>query len=167
MKYPEDIFVTNRPDTYTNKLFNDVYVIRQNLAFMTYLSLFDDVYIAAKLKSDTDIIKGYDQYPLLAKSTPKNTLKIITSNSKDWTDNVTDLNPLVSSTTATSGITSGNGLKSITGTSQSLIFGLKAPYADVTKTSSISGTAVPYNWGMLIMMSPKIKFNSSNTLIVS
>jgi hypothetical protein len=48
---------------------------------MTYLSLFQDAYIAAQLKEDTDIIKGYDTYPLLAKSMPKNTLKIATSNS--------------------------------------------------------------------------------------
>ncbi len=53
---------------------------------MTYISLFQDIYIAAKLKSDTDIVKGYDEYPLVAKSTPKNTLTIATSNSKDWDD---------------------------------------------------------------------------------
>ena len=80
---------------------------------------------------------------------------------------MTDLNPLASSTTATSGITPGTGLKSVTATSQSLILGLKAPYTDVTKTSSSGGTPVPYNWGMLIMMSPKIKFNSANTLLLS
>lgn len=51
---------------------------------MTYISLFDDIYIAARLKSDTDIVKGYDSDPLVAKSTPKNTLTIATSNSKDW-----------------------------------------------------------------------------------
>jgi len=86
LKEPENIYITNRPYSYTNKQFNDLYVIRQNLAFMTYISLFDDIYIAAKLKSDTDIIKGYDDYPLVAKSTPKNTLTIATSNSKDWDD---------------------------------------------------------------------------------
>jgi hypothetical protein len=53
---------------------------------MTYISSFDDIYIAAKLKSDTDIVKDYDTYPLVAKSTPKNTLTISTSNSKDWDD---------------------------------------------------------------------------------
>lgn len=128
MKEPEDIYITNRPYSYLNKQFNDVYVIRQNLAFMTYISLFSDIYIAAKLKSDTDIIKGYDDYPLVAKSTPKNTLTISTSNSKDWTD-YSDNFPIVSSTSATSGNSPGSGLKSVSGTSQSLILGLKAPYS--------------------------------------
>ena len=45
---------------------------------MTYVSLFDDIYIAAKLKDNTDIVKGYDDYPLVAKSTPKNTLTLTT-----------------------------------------------------------------------------------------
>ena len=53
---------------------------------MTYISLFNDIYIVAKLKKDTDIVKGYDDYPLVAKSTPKNTLTLSTSNSKDWDD---------------------------------------------------------------------------------
>jgi hypothetical protein len=52
---------------------------------MTYISLFDDIYVAARLKSDTDIVKGLDTIPLVAKTTPKNTLTISTSNSKDWT----------------------------------------------------------------------------------
>jgi hypothetical protein len=127
---------------------------------MTYLSLFQDAYIAAQLKEDTDIVKGYDSYPLLAKSMPKNTLKIATSNSKDWAD-YSDGFPIVSSTSATSGRAPGSGLKSVSGTSQSLVFGLKAPYSDVTKTASADGTVVTNDWGMLIMMNPKIKFNNA------
>jgi hypothetical protein len=50
------------------------------------MSLFNDIYIAARLKADTDIVKDYDTLPLVAKSTPKNTLTISTSNSKDWDD---------------------------------------------------------------------------------
>lgn len=65
---------------------------------MTYISLFEDIYIAAKLKDNTDIVKGYDDYPLVAKSTPKNTLTLTTSNSKDWDDeSVGSPAPLVSS----------------------------------------------------------------------
>jgi len=70
---------------------------------MSYISLFSDIFIAARLKADTDIINGYDTYPLVAATTPKNTLSILTSNSQDWTDYVTNSNPLISSTTASSG----------------------------------------------------------------
>jgi hypothetical protein len=129
---------------------------------MTYLSLFQNVYIAAKLKADTDIIKDYDTYPLLAKSTPKNTLTITTSNSKDWADySDIDTKPLVSSTTAVSGNTPGTGLRSIASTNQSLIMIFKAAYSEVTKTSSTAATVATDNWGMMIMMSPKIKFLGS------
>jgi hypothetical protein len=97
---------------------------------MTYISLFQDIYIAAKLKSDTDIVKGYDDYPLVAKSTPKNTLTIATSNSKDWDDD-TDNIPLISSVTNTPAttptFTAGTGLK--IGNTQSLVFEFKAPFA--------------------------------------
>lgn len=94
---------------------------------MTYISLFQDIYIAAKLKGNTDIVKGYDEYPLLAKSTPKNTLTLLTSNSKDWNDATTTTVPLVSSVSGASGsFTPGSGLKS--GTSQSIVLELKAAY---------------------------------------
>ncbi len=129
---------------------------------MTYISLFQDIYIAAKLKSNTDIVKGYDTYPLLAKSTPKNTLTIATSNSKDWVDSATLTVPLISSASGASvTYTAGTGLNS--GTSQSLIFKFKAAFEDVTSASTTPATVIPYNWGMYIMMSPKIKFNSGST----
>lgn len=93
--------MTNRPDTYTNKQYNDVYVIGQNLAFMTYLEQFKDLYIAYRLKSDSDITKGYVSTPLIATSMPKNTLAIKTCNSKDWTGYLSksDTNIVVSSST--------------------------------------------------------------------
>ena len=94
---------------------------------MTYISLFQDIYIAAKLKSNTDIVKGYDEYPLLAKSTPKNTLTLLTSNSRNWNDATTTTIPLVSSVSGASGTyTPGTGLQS--GTSQSLVFELRAAF---------------------------------------
>ena len=96
---------------YENKEFNDVYVIGQNLAFMTYLEQFNDLYVAYRLKEDSDIIKGYLETPLVATSMPKNTLAIKTSNSKDWADFTTNTNPLVSSTTATSGYAAGEGFR--------------------------------------------------------
>ncbi len=60
LKQPESIYVTNRPKSYADKTFNDVYVINQNLAFLTYISLFDDIYVASRLTSDSDISKGLD-----------------------------------------------------------------------------------------------------------
>ena len=70
---------------------------------MTYLEQFNDLYVAYRLKSDSDIIKGYRETPLIATSMPKNTLTIKTSNSKDWTDFSSNTHPLISSalTTAT------------------------------------------------------------------
>ena len=58
-KFPEEIIVTNRPHDYPNKQYEDVYLIGQNLAFMTYLEQFKDLYVAYRLKDDSDIIKGY------------------------------------------------------------------------------------------------------------
>lgn len=78
-------------------MFNDVYVIGQNLAFMTYLQLFPDLYIAYRLKSDSDITKGYLTTPLIATSMPKNTLAIKTCNSKDWNGFTSNTNPVISS----------------------------------------------------------------------
>ncbi len=37
----------------------------------------------------------------------------------------------------------------------------KAAYSEVTKTSSTAATVATDNWGMMIMMSPKIKFLGS------
>lgn len=97
---PEQIIVNNRPDTYTNKMYNDVYIIGQNLAFMTYLELFNDLYIAYRLKASSDITKGYDTNPLITTSMPKNTLTIKTCNSKDWTGYTSNTNAIVSSVAA-------------------------------------------------------------------
>jgi hypothetical protein len=163
---PENIFITNRPLSYSNKQFQDVYVIVQNLDFMSYISLFTDIFIAARLKSDTDIVNGYDTYPLIAQTTPKNTLSITTSNSQDWTDYVTNSNPLVSSTTAVSGYTAGTGLKQDAVNKQSLIFSLNAPYSTVTSTSSGAST-VTNNWGMLIMMSQNIAYDNTSAVTLS
>ena len=156
--------MTNRPLNFADKTYNDVYVIGQNLAFMTYLSLFDDLYIAYRLKSNSDIIKGYHETPIVATSMPKNTLTIKTANSKDWTDYVTNTNPLISSTTATSGYATGDGLRLESGTDQSLIFSLKAPYSDVTSYASTSGTVIDDNWSFQILMNPKTKLNGSPVL---
>lgn len=67
---------------------------------MTYLQLFNDLYIAYRLQSDSDITKGYDTMPLVATSMPKNTLAIKTCNSKDWTGYSINQNTIVSSSTA-------------------------------------------------------------------
>lgn len=133
-----------------------MYVVGGNLAFLTYLGLFDDLYIAYRLKSDSDIAKGYHDTPLVASSMPKNTLNIQTANSKNWADYVTNQNPIVSSTTATSGNTPGDGLRVEAGTNQSLIFTFAAPYADVTSYSSTAGTVINNNWSFHILMNPKI-----------
>ena len=164
LKLPEEVIVTNRPTTYTDKIFNDVYVIGQNLAFMTYLSQFNDLYIAYRLKSASDITKGYHTTPLIATSMPKNTLTIKTANSKDWTDYLTNQNPLVSSTTATSGFVAGDGLRIESSTDQSLIFNLKAGYSDVTSYASTAGTTIDDNWSFQILMNPQIKLNGSPVL---
>ena len=155
LKFPEEIIVTNRPHGYPNKEFNDVYVIGQNLAFMTYLEQFKDLYIAYRLKENSDIIKAYRSTPLIATSMPKNTLTIKSSNSKNWFDS-TSANPIVSS--SSSGTTPTQGLR-VEATVQSLIFNMKAPYGDVTSVDQAELT-IPDNWGMLIMMNPKIKFNT-------
>lgn len=128
LKTPEQVIVTNRPDTYADKLYNDVYVIGQNLAFMTYLQLFPDLYIAYRLKSDSDITKGYLTTPLIATSMPKNTLAIKTCNSKDWNGFSTNTNPVISSSTTLNNRVPTEGLR-IEAASQSLVFSMQAPYA--------------------------------------
>lgn len=127
--------------------------------------MFQDIFIAAKLKGNTDIVKGYDTYPLLAKSMPKNTLTLLTSNSKDWTDLMSLNVPLVSSVSGTSGTyTPGTGLQ--TGTSQSLVFKFKAPFEDVSSFSTTPSTKITNNWGMMIMMNPKIQYNANSAAVV-
>lgn len=66
---------------------------------MTYLQLFSDLYVAYRLKSDADIIKGYLATPLVATSMPKNTLVIKTCNSKDWSGYSLNTNTIASSST--------------------------------------------------------------------
>lgn len=131
---------------------------------MTYLQQFQDLYIAYRLKSDSDIAKGYKSTPLIATSMPKNTLTIKTCNSKDWTGYTgqSDTNIVVSSST-TDSRTATEGLRVET-SAQSLIFNLKAPYSEVTSVSS-SATSVTNIWGMYIMMSPKIQLNGGTVSI--
>lgn len=81
LSQPESIYINNRPAAFASKIFNDVYVITQNLAFLTYISLFTDIYCAVLIPQNTDIVNGYGTLPLVATTTPKNTLTITTSNS--------------------------------------------------------------------------------------
>lgn len=131
---------------------------------MTYLSLFDDIYVAYRLKSDSDIVKGYDTYPMVAKTTPKNTLTIKTANSQDWTDfSVITDPPLVSSSSTVPTNTPTTGLVNLgTGTSQSLVFTLKGLFADVTTFDATPATPITDNWGLLIMMNSKIALPSAS-----
>jgi hypothetical protein len=164
---PESIFITNRPKTYVNKPegFDDFYVVSQNLAFLTYIGLFNDIYIAARLKASSDIVKGYDSTPLVSLSVPKNTLTITTVNSKDWTDYITSTAPLVSSDMSGSQtITSTGGLLLGGTTGQSIIFNFKALYSDITNFSSVSGTNLTNYAGLMIMMNPLISVSSGTTV---
>ncbi len=152
---PETLFINNRPVTYSNKAFNDVYVITQNLAFLTYMSLFTDIYCAVLIPQNTDIVNGYDTLPLIASTTPKNTLTITTSNSQDWSDFTPTANPIVSSVASSATNTPGNSLLA-SASDQSLVFTMKAGYSSVTSTATTAGTAITNNWGMMIMMNPAI-----------
>lgn len=167
LQTPESIFLTNRPNSYSNKLdgYDDVYVVSQNLAFLTYIGLFNDIYIAARLKASSDIVKGYDSTPLVSLSVPKNTLTITTRNSMDWTDYVTNTNPLVSSDmSGTQTITSTGGLLLGGTTSQSIIFNFKALYSDITSFASASGTNLTNYGGLMIMMNPLISVPGGSTV---
>ncbi|MFM7859027.1 MAG: hypothetical protein ACKO96_45670, partial [Flammeovirgaceae bacterium] len=124
-------------------------------AFLTYINLFTDIYCAVLIPRDTDIVNGYDTLPLVATTTPKNTLTITTSNSNDWTDFVTNTNPLVSSVASSGTRTPGNSLL-VNSASQSLVFSFKASYSQITKTSSAANTAILNNWGMQIMTNPSV-----------
>lgn len=146
--------MNNRPAGYTNKTFNDVYVITQNLAFLTYINLFTDIYCAVLIPQNTDIVNGYGSLPLVATSTPKNTLTITTSNSQDWSNFVFDQNPLVSSVAGSSTRTPGASLLA-SASSQSLVFSLNAAFAAVTSYAT-AAAPISNNWGMMIMMNPAI-----------
>jgi hypothetical protein len=166
LSQPESIYINNRPAGYTNKTYNDVYVITQNLAFLTYINLFTDIYCAVLIPQNTDIVNGYGTLPLVATTTPKNTLTITTSNSQDWSDFVTNQNPLLS--TVASSATSTPGTSVLTsGSSQSLVFSMKALYSTVTSFSSAAATSITNNWGMMIMMSPAITLATSPALAIT
>lgn len=119
--------MNNRPANYLSQTFNNLYVISQNLAFLTYMSLFTDIYCAVLIPKNTDIVNGYDTLPLVATTAPKNTLSIITSNSNDWTDFVTNQNPLVSSAASSTNTPTSSLL--VNTSPQSLVFSLKASYS--------------------------------------
>jgi len=159
--------MNNRPANYPNKLYNDFYVISQNLAFLTYINLFTDIYCAVLIPQTTDIVNGYGAIPLVATTTPKNTLTITTSNSQDWSDYTTNTNPLISSTTTMNSFAAGASLVSNPTTSQSLIFSLKAPYSTVTYANAAAATPIADNWGFLIMMNPLINFPTGSTAVLT
>ena len=54
------------------------------MLFNNYIKQFNDIYIAYKLKSKSDIGKSYRKYALMGKTMVKNTINIKTCNSKDW-----------------------------------------------------------------------------------
>ena len=166
LSQPESLYMNNRPPNYSSQTFNNVYVISQNLAFLTYMSLFTDIYCAVLIPRNTDIVNGYDTLPLVATTAPKNTLTITTSNSNDWTDFVTDTLPLVSSTTAVNSNVPGSSLL-VSALSQSLVFSFSALYSSVTSTSSTTATPITNNWGMLIMMNPSITLDTTPSLVLT
>ena len=129
------------------------------------MSLFTDIYCAVLIPQDTDIVNGYGAIPLVATTTPKNTLTITTSNSQDWSDYVTNTNPLVSSSATVNSNTAGSSVL-VSASAQSIIFSMKVPYTDVTSTSTSAATAITNNWGMMIMMSPSVK-KTTGTLTVT
>ncbi len=129
------------------------------------MSLFTDIYCAVLIPQDTDIVNGYGAIPLVATTTPKNTLTITTSNSQDWSDYVTNTNPLVSSSATANSNTAGSSIL-VSASAQSIIFSMKVPYTSITSTSTSAATAITNNWGMMIMMSPSIK-KTTGTLTIT
>lgn len=129
------------------------------------MSLFTDIYCAVLIPQDTDIVNGYGAIPLVATTTPKNTLTITTSNSQDWSDYVTNTNPLVSSSATVNSNGAGTSVL-VSASAQSIIFSMKVPYTSITTTSTSAATAITNNWGMMIMMSPSIK-KTTGTLTVT
>ena len=91
------------------------------------MSLFTDIYCAVLIPQDTDIVNGYGAIPLVATTTPKNTLTITTSNSQDWSDYVTNTNPLVSSSATVNSNTAGSSIL-VSASAQSIILSMKVPY---------------------------------------
>lgn len=130
---------------------------------MTYINLFTDIYCAVLIPQNTDIVNGYGTLPLVATTTPKNTLTITTSNSQDWTDYVTDTKPLVSTATGGTTNTPGDSLIQDAATAQSLVFSWKAAYSSVTSFSQSPGTTITNDWGIMIMMNPSIEFDTVTT----
>lgn len=130
------------------------------------MNLFTDIYCAVLIPQNTDIVNGYGTLPIVATTTPKNTLTITTSNSQDWTDYVTNTNPLVSSVTGSNTNTPGTSLIKNAATAQSLVFSFKALFSSVTTFSSTTGTVVTNGWGMMIMMSPSIAFDSATSATI-
>lgn len=131
------------------------------------MNLFTDIYCAVLIPQNTDIVNGYGTLPIVATTTPKNTLTITTSNSQDWTDYVTNTNPLVSSVTGSNTNTPGSSLIQNAAAPQSLVFSFKALFSSVTTFSSTTGTAVTNGWGMMIMMSPSIEFDTATSATIS
>jgi len=131
------------------------------------MNLFTDIYCAVLIPQNTDIVNGYGTLPLVATTTPKNTLTITTSNSQDWTDYVTNQNPLVSSVTGSNTNTPGTSLIKNSGAPQSLVFSFKALFSTVTTFSSTTGTVITNGWGMMIMMSPSIAFDTATSATLS
>lgn len=166
LSQPETLYINNRPPTYVNKTFNDVYVITQNLAFLTYINLFTDIYCAVLIPQNTDIVNGYGALPLVATTTPKNTLTITTSNSQDWSDFATDTNPLVSSTATSASNAAGTSLLA-SNNYQSLIFSMKAGFSTVSSFDATPATTITNNWGMMIMMNPSIAFDANATMTIT
>jgi hypothetical protein len=95
---------------------------------------------------------------------PKNTLSIKTYNSQDWTGYALNTNPVLSSSTTSGILTTSEGLKIQAGTNQALVFSMQALYSTVTSVSS-SATNITNNWGMLIMLNPKIKLNAASVTL--
>ena len=125
--------------------------------------MFTDIYCAVLIPQNTDIVNGYGTLPLVATTTPKNTLTITTSNSQDWTDYVTNTNPLVSSVAAAATNSPGTSLLQDAATAQSLVFSWKAPFASVSSKASTPGTAIANDWGIMIMMNPSLEFDTVTT----
>ena len=131
------------------------------------MNLFTDIYCAVLIPQNTDIVNGYDTLPIVATTTPKNTLTITTSNSQDWTDYVTNQLPLVSSVTGSNTNTPATSLIQSTTIPQSLVFSFKAPFSSVTTFSSAPATTITNSWGIMIMMSPSISFDTATSATIS
>lgn len=116
------------------------------------------------IPQNTDIINGYGTIPLVATTTPKNTLTITTSNSQDWSNFVTNpTNPLVSSVASSGTNTPGTSLLT-SASSQSLVFSMQASYSSVTSYTT-AAQSITNSWGMMIMMNPAITLGAQTLAI--